>query len=46
MPDPSQMDRDITARLVAVLTEIDVEVIDHVVVGRMRNVSMADKGML
>ena len=46
VPDPSQMDRDITARLVAVLTEIDVEVIDHVVVGRMRNVSMADKGML
>ena len=46
VPEPSQMDRDITARLVTVLTEIDVEVIDHVVVGRMRNVSMADKGML
>ena len=46
VPEPSQMDKDITARLVTVLTEIDVEVVDHVVVGRMHNVSMAEKGML
>ena len=46
VPEPSEMDKDITARLVTVLTEIDVEVIDHVVVGEMHNVSMAEKGML
>ena len=46
VPEPSQMDRDITERLVAVLTEIDVEVIDHVVVGRLRTVSMAERGMV
>lgn len=46
VPEPSRMDRDITERLVAVLTEIDVEVIDHVVAGRLRNVSMAERGML
>lgn len=46
VPEPSDMDKDITVRLTTVLSEIDVEVVDHVVVGGMRSFSMAEKGML
>lgn len=46
VPDPSQTDKEITERLVSVLKEIDVKVVDHVVVASLRPVSMAELGML
>ncbi len=46
VPEPSETDRHITDRLVAVLEEIDVRVLDHVVVGGMKQVSMAERGLL
>ena len=44
--EPSPGDRELTARLQAVLNEIDVRLLDHVVVAGMRKVSMAERGML
>ena len=46
VPEPSTTDKAITERLVKVLKEIDVKVIDHVVVGSLRPVSMAELGMM
>ena len=45
-PGPSEKDKQLTERLVHVLSEIDVRVVDHIIVGAMRHVSMAELGMI
>lgn len=45
-PKPSEHDREITERLINVLDEIDVRVVDHVVVAGFRQASMAELGMI
>ncbi|MGK9173793.1 DNA repair protein RadC [Yokenella regensburgei] len=44
--EPSQADRQITARLVKALTLVDVRVLDHCIVGGMTVVSFAERGWL
>lgn len=44
--EPSSGDRDLTERLMGVLNEIDVRLLDHVVVAGLCKVSMAERGML
>lgn len=44
--EPSPSDRELTTRLVSILDEIDVRLLDHVVVAGLRRVSMAERGML
>ena len=46
VPEPSKMDVSITIRLMNVLDEIDVKVLDHVVVGGLAQVSMAERKMV
>ncbi len=46
LAEPSAQDRKMTERLVAILDEVDVQVLDHVVIGRRRSVSMAEEGLL
>ena len=43
---PSAQDRDLTDRAIALLGEVDVEVMDHVIVGDVGQVSMAALGMV
>lgn len=43
---PSAQDRELTDRAVALLSEVDVEVMDHVIVGDVGQVSMAALGMV
>lgn len=45
-PQPSEMDKQITERLVKVLSEVGVKVVDHIVVAGMRRVSMAELGLI
>lgn len=44
--EPSEADKDITKRVSAVLDEIDVHVIDHVIVAGTGPVSMAERGLV
>ena len=44
--EPSLGDKELTTRLQTVLNEIDVRLLDHLVVAGMRQVSMAERGML
>lgn len=44
--EPSQSDKDTTKRVSAVLDEIDVHVIDHIIVGAAGTVSMAERGLV
>ncbi len=44
--EPSAADRHITHRLKAVLDEVDVLLVDHVIIGAEGVVSMAERGML
>lgn len=44
--EPSPADEHITARLKAVLDEIDVTLVDHLVIGSEGIVSMAERGMV
>ncbi len=46
VPEPSVSDIHLTERLVAILKELDVEVLDHVVIGGNQTVSMAERGMI
>lgn len=46
VPEPSVSDIHLTDRLVAILKELDVEVLDHVVIGGNQTVSMAERGMI
>ena len=44
--EPSVADIELTERLVSILKELDVRVLDHLVVGAERTVSMAERGLL
>jgi DNA repair protein RadC len=46
VPEPSQADELITARLKEALALVDVRVLDHVIVGAGSCVSFAEKGLL
>lgn len=43
---PSQADQDITRRLQEVLAMVDIRVLDHIIVGGNRTVSMAELGLI
>ena len=45
-PEPSRDDELLTQALRQALALVDVRVIDHVIVGRLRAVSMAERGMI
>jgi len=45
-PEPSASDVQLTERLKRLLAEIDVRVLDHIVVGGDRTVSLAERGVL
>lgn len=45
-PEPSNTDIDLTRRLAALLAEIDVRLLDHIVVGDGRQVSLAERGLI
>ena len=44
--EPSVSDIELTERLRRLLAELDVKVLDHIVVGSERTVSMAERGLL
>lgn len=44
--EPSQADKAITKRLVDALKLIDVRVLDHIVVGGIKTVSFAERGLI
>lgn len=43
---PSQADQDITRKLQEVLAMVDIRVLDHIIVGGNRTVSMAELGLI
>ena len=45
-PEPSEADRSITLKLGKALALIDVRVLDHVVIGGMEHVSLAERGWI
>ena len=45
-PEPSSADRSITSRLKEALALIEVRVLDHIVVGGLKTVSFAERGLL
>jgi len=45
-PEPSQSDVQLTERLKRLLAEVDVRLLDHLVIGRGRAVSLAERGLL
>jgi len=45
-PEPSASDIQLTERLQRLLAEVDVRLLDHLVVGRGRIVSMAERGLM
>ena len=45
-PEPSQSDIKITDRLCKALALLDIRVLDHIIVGGSKTISMADRGML
>jgi DNA repair protein RadC len=45
-PEPSDADRAITRKLQRAMELIDVQILDHIVVGGMRTTSMASRGLL
>ncbi|WP_111658335.1 JAB domain-containing protein [Isoalcanivorax indicus] len=45
-PEPSDSDLKMTRRIRDALALVDVHVLDHVVLGHLGNVSMADRGLL
>ena len=46
VPEPSLSDIHLTDRLIAILGELEVKVLDHVVIGGNQTVSMAERGMI
>jgi len=44
--EPSVADIELTERLASILNELDVRVLDHLVIGAERTVSMAERGLL
>ena len=45
-PEPSKPDRMLTERLTTILSDLDVKVLDHIVVGSEGSVSMAERGLM
>ena len=45
-PEPSRADQFLTSTLRTTLALVDVKVLDHLIVGRLRVVSMAERGMV
>lgn len=45
-PEPSRADRQITQRLQQALSTVDIQLLDHVVVGSEGTVSFAEQGLL
>lgn len=45
-PEPSMADRVVTTRLKQALALVDIRLLDHIVIGRGRNVSLAERGWL
>lgn len=45
-PEPSRADEHLTSTLKAALGMVDVRVLDHMIVGRLQVVSMAERGMV
>jgi DNA repair protein RadC len=45
-PEPSQADQEITLLLKETLLLIDIQVIDHIIVGHTENVSLAEVGLI
>ena len=43
-PEPSAADRAVTARLKSALALVDIRLLDHIVVGPLKHVSMAERG--
>lgn len=46
IPEPSEADKNITAKLSAALRLIDVKVLDHIVVGTEGHISFAERGLI
>lgn len=46
LPEPSQADKAITARLQQALALIDVRVLDHFIIGALETTSFAERGLL
>ena len=45
-PEPSQADKDITAKLKQALALVDIRVLDHIIVAGSNTTSFAEKGLL
>ena len=45
-PDPSAADRAVTARLKQALALVEVRMLDHIIVGGLKTVSLAERGWL
>ena len=45
-PTPSQSDCEITRLLKETLAHIDIQVIDHIIVGNQENLSLAEAGYI
>jgi len=45
-PDPSEDDLEITRKLTTVGQTMDIELLDHIIIGKNRYVSLKEKGML
>lgn len=46
IPEPSEADRSITLKLARALALLDVRLLDHIIVGGMQTVSMAERGLI
>ncbi len=46
IPEPSELDKLLTSKLKAVLKELDIRLLDHIVIGGMRQVSMAERKLI
>lgn len=46
VPEPSDLDKQLTSKLQAVLRELDIRLLDHIVVAGMRQVSMAERKLI
>ena len=46
VPEPSASDIELTSNLKKLLLEIDVRVLDHLIIGRGSEVSLAERGLL
>lgn len=46
LPEPSKTDIEITQRLLQALALVDINLLDHIVVGGTASVSFADQGMI